>query len=97
MSLVVGLSPVLLARLLGLRLSGVVNMLLICPGWALVWSKIPLSPLLLRPDKFWVKVGIPGAGTRWGQAAKLDAAKRGVLTAKVRSRDEVGAAAPVAA
>ena len=59
MSLILGLLPVLLARLLDLRWSGVVSMLLVCPGGVPVWSKIPLSPLVLRPDKFWVKVGHP--------------------------------------
>ena len=58
-SLVLGLSPVLLARLLGLRVSGMVSALLICPGGAPVGSKIPLSPLVLRADNFGVKVGHP--------------------------------------
>ena len=60
----VGLSPVLLARLLGLRLSGVVRVLLVCPERVVAWSNIALSPLVLsplvlRPDKFWEKVGHP--------------------------------------
>ena len=57
----VGLSPVLLAQLLGLMLSGVVSMLLVFPEWAAAWSNIALRPLVLSPlvlmPKFWEKAG----------------------------------------
>ena len=51
MSLVLGLSPVLLAPLPGLKGSGVVSVLLVGPRGGVggaVRSKMPLSPLVLR-------------------------------------------------
>ena len=53
----VALSPLLLAQLLGLMLSGVVSMLLVCPVG--VWFKKALSPLVLSPENCWEKLGHP--------------------------------------
>ena len=50
---------VLLAQLPGLRGSGVLGMLLISSGAGPVGSRMPDSPLVLRVDRFGLKVSHP--------------------------------------
>ena len=72
-SLVLGLLPVLLTRLPGITWSGVVSMLFVGAGVGPDASKMPLSPLVLRADRFWLTLAIPGGGSLWDQAAKPEA------------------------
>ena len=99
----VGLSPVLLARLLGLTLSGVVSVLVICLEGVAAWSNIALRPLVLSPlvlrPKFWEKAGHPWWWYSPGpccQAAGGVCCRKGVgglIPVEVRSMDKVAAGA----